>query len=147
MCQCGQAGVQTLNGIFAVRHLVTPGKELQLIVGEPDFSVLIFPNQGAERQVEPNSLPTLHQWRTGLRIAEDQDLRRTKAEPNLACFGGVVNVREELNPFRDKKCFETLNRLIHPVSARQRLQTGHRGLKRVHAYLRFAFLANTPILD
>ena len=67
------------------------------MVGEPDLSRFVLPDQGAQRQIEPDGLLALHQRRARLGVAEDQYLRWPQVQSDLIRFGGMVDVREEMD--------------------------------------------------
>src|SRR5438477_10934419 len=87
------------------------------VLREPDLSRFIFPDQGAQRQVELDGLLALHQWHACLGVAEDQYLPGAQAQSRLLCFGGMVDVREELSALLGKERLQALDVIASPLIA------------------------------
>src|SRR5262249_37325371 len=108
LCRCCSAGqarqarVQSFNCLVTVGNVVKLDEEVERVVREPGFSRFVFPDQDSQQQVQSDGLLALHQRCACLGVAEDQDLRWAQAQSDLLSFGGVVNVREEMNSLLGK---------------------------------------------
>lgn len=98
-------------------------KEAGRVVREPNLSGFILPDEDSQRQVEPDGLLALHQRRSRLRVAEDQDLGWTKRQTDLLGFSGVIDVREEMDSFLHEQRLYALDGVGNTVCTRQRYKT------------------------
>jgi len=70
-----------------------------IIVADPDPSVRVLPRQHSHWQINTSRLPILHQRRTAVRVAKNQQLRRTQLKPDASGVRCVVNPRKHRHAF------------------------------------------------
>ena len=86
---------------------------------DPDFAVIVLPNQHLERQVDGDGGRGEHQRSSRFRIAEDQELRGPHLHSDFFRFTTVIDQGEEFDSLGLENFFELLDGLI------DRVVTGH----------------------
>src|SRR6516225_4459881 len=111
MGQSNQTCIQGFDCFITVRNTVKLGEKLQRVVGEPNLSRFVFPDQDTQRQVQASGLLALHQRRASLGVAEDQYLRWSQAQSDLLGSGGMVDLREKVDSLLGEQRLQALDGL------------------------------------
>src|SRR5262249_27994293 len=70
---------------------------LWAVVGNPGFSLFVFPDKNLQRQIDSNAWRSQHQWRPRLRTPENQQLCRPHLHSHFFCLATVVDERKKRN--------------------------------------------------
>ena len=68
------------------------------VIGNPDVSAGLLRYQNLKREIDGDARGSQHQRRAGFRTAENDKLGRTRFQPNLLGFIGMVNYRKDGYP-------------------------------------------------
>jgi hypothetical protein len=82
------------------------------VVGDPDFSLSIFPNQNFEWKIDRTAGRGQHHRRACFRVPENQQLGRSHSHSRFYRFSVVINNREQRNSLRLQNRFELLDRFV-----------------------------------
>ena len=96
----------------------------RIIVGDPDAAARIFPDERLQWQVDAGSLVGLHQWRSCRRIAEDQQLGRSKWHADGRGAGGMVDARKDRDALGLQAGLQAVDRHLDRVTAPHAHQAG-----------------------
>src|SRR5580704_17213682 len=114
-------GCQCFHNCYVLQQLlqyaVTFQPRRRAVVGEPDFSLGIFPDQNLEREVDGDTGSDQHQGCAGLGTAEDQQLGGTHLQSYFVRFSAMVDESEQSDSLRCQNPLELFYRLVYRVIA------------------------------
>src|ERR1035437_643065 len=109
----GNVGEQLLGNVVALLQVQ------RIVVGEPNLSLRVLPEQRFQGQIDRNTGSSLHQGSSALRTAEDEQLGRPHGQPDLRSLAAVIDAREDGDATLPEQRFEALHGFFNAVMTRQ----------------------------
>src|SRR5258708_5116694 len=81
----------------------------------PHLAGCVFPRENLQGKLDSDRLSAQHQWRAALRVAEDQELRRSHRYAGRCGAGCVIDAIEHGDTRYPNRLFEKINYGLHAV--------------------------------
>jgi hypothetical protein len=89
------------------------------VVRDPNLSVVVFPDQDLERQIDCAVGRGEHDGRSGFGVSKNCELGWPHFHPNLCCFATVVDHRKQGDFLLCEDSLQPGNSLIHRMTDRK----------------------------